>query len=516
MIEARLFAYELLEELRRDLPFLDFSTLSLPTEEAEACVAAKAEGVLAGVEEAAEFLKLLGFVVTKRLQDGARVRPGDEVLCFRGPAGDVAKVERTLLNVLMHASGVATYTRRLVELARSVNPRVRVAATRKTLPHLRYIEKKAVFIGGGDPHRFSLSDAVMIKDTHLSLVPLERALSAPRSFIHRLEVEVGSVEEALRAVELGADVVMLDNMPPEDVAKVHEELVRRGLRGRVMLEASGGVDERNITLYAPYVDVVSVGRLTHSAPALDMSLEVRRPPAAVPVGLMGYGRLGSEVARLIRQDGELQLVGVFDAAPERCREAETAGIPCLSFEELVSKAEFIVEAASAEAVLQYGCAVVERGRHLVAASVGALTKLSPCGGSGLIFAVSGAIGGLDLVAAVRGRARHVVRKHGVAEASGRAEELFWRFPKQLNSSAALRLAGAEEVEMELRGDAPEEVIIHDIYLEHTHGRAHIHIENKARGTSSVTAAYSIYATLKNAVKLIKRRGRIVVGTFAVL
>jgi len=110
----------------------------------------------------------------------------------------------------------------------------------------------------------------------------------------------------------------------------------------------------------------------------------------------------------------------------------------------------------------------------------------------------------------------VVRKRGAAEASGRAEELFWRFPKQLNSSAALRLAGAEEVEVELRGDAPEGVIIHDIYLEHAHGRAHIHIENKARGTSSVTAAYSLYATLKSAVKLVKKRGRVIVGTFAVL
>ena len=169
MIEAKLFAYELLEELKSDLPFLDFASLALPANEAEACVVAKAEGILAGAEEAAELLKLLGFQLTKALPDGARVRPGDEVMCFKGPARDIPKVERTLLNLLMHASGVATYTRRLVDLAKSLNPWLRVAATRKTLPHLRYIEKKAVLIGGGDPHRFSLSDAVMIKDTHLEL-----------------------------------------------------------------------------------------------------------------------------------------------------------------------------------------------------------------------------------------------------------------------------------------------------------------------------------------------------------
>jgi nicotinate-nucleotide pyrophosphorylase (carboxylating) len=130
----------------------------------------------------------------------------------------------------------------------------------------------------------------MSKDTHLELADLNLLLSAPRSFIHKLEVEAKTAEEALRAAELGADVIMLDNMPSEEVKRVHEELERRGLRGKVILEASGGIDERNIALYAPYVDVISVGKLTHSAPALDMSLEVR--PSAVPVGLLGYGRLG--------------------------------------------------------------------------------------------------------------------------------------------------------------------------------------------------------------------------------
>jgi len=513
MIEAKLFAYELLEELKRDLPFLDFASLALPADEAEACVVAKAVGILAGAEEAAEFLKLLGFQLTKALPDGARVKPGDEVMCFKGPARDIPKVERTLLNLLIHASGVATYTRKLVDLARSLNPRLRVAATRKTLPHLRYIEKKAVLIGGGDPHRFSLSDAVMVKDTHLELADLNLLFSAPRSFIHKLEVEAKTAEEVLRAVELGADIVMLDNMPPEEVRRVHEELERRGLRGRVILEASGGIDERNIALYAPYVDVISMGRLTHSAPALDMSLEVR--PSAVPVGLLGYGRLGAEAAKMITSDPELELVGVYDASPERCAEAEKAGLRCLPLEELVDKSEFVVEAASAEAVLQHGCAILERGGHLIVASVGALTKLPRCG-TGLVFAISGAIGGLDLVAATRGEVRHVMHKHGAEEKGGEAEQLYWQMPRQLNSAVAIKLAGARRVDVEMKGDAPEGLIVHEIHIKHDAGQAYIRVENVARGTSSVVAAHSLYATLKSAVKLLKRRGKIVVGTFAVL
>jgi nicotinate-nucleotide pyrophosphorylase len=126
MIEAKLFAYELLEELKRDLPFLDFASLALPADEAEACVVAKAEGILAGAEEAAEFLKLLGFQLTKTLQDGARVKPGDEVMCFKGPARDIPKVERTLLNLLMHASGSCDLhkeARRLGQVPQPVAPR---------------------------------------------------------------------------------------------------------------------------------------------------------------------------------------------------------------------------------------------------------------------------------------------------------------------------------------------------------------------------------------------------------
>jgi nicotinate-nucleotide pyrophosphorylase (carboxylating) len=278
MIEARLFAYKLLDALREDDPFWDLTSVIVPNEYGEACVRVKEDCVVAGMEEVTELLRLLGLEFTVLRGDGDVAKAGDCVLIIRGQKPDLLKVERVVLNVLMRASGIATMTRRILERARSVNPRVRVAATRKTTPFLRYLEKKAVAIGGGDPHRFSLSDAVLIKDNHIRAVgSLEKAIILARErspFTVKIEVEVETVEDAIKAAELGVDIIMLDNMKPSDVAKVHEELVRRGLRDRVILEASGGINEDNVIEYARYVDVVSIGALTHSYKSIDMSMDL--------------------------------------------------------------------------------------------------------------------------------------------------------------------------------------------------------------------------------------------------
>jgi len=221
-------------------------------------VRVKEDCVIADMEEAVEFLKLLGldFVVLKG--DGEVARVGDCVLIIKGQRPDLLKVERVVLNVLMRASGIATMTRRTPDKARRVNPNVRVAATRKTTPFLRYLEKKAVAVGGGDPHRFSLSDAVLIKDNHIKAVgSLEKAIILARErapFTAKIEVEDENAEEAVRAAEPGADIIMLDNMSPGDMAKAHEELMRRGLRDRAALEASGRINEDNAMEYARHVD----------------------------------------------------------------------------------------------------------------------------------------------------------------------------------------------------------------------------------------------------------------------
>jgi nicotinate-nucleotide pyrophosphorylase (carboxylating) len=177
--------------------------------------------------------------------------------------------------------GVATTTRRLVDKVREVNPRVRVAATRKTLPGLRWFEKRAVKVGGGDTHRYDLSSLILIKDNHLALLgDLAHTIKLARertSFALKIEVEVTAPEEAVTAAGAGADIVMLDNMTPTEVKAALEALERAGLRQRVIVEASGGIDAANILDYVRAgVDVVSIGALTDSAKAIDLSLEVEK------------------------------------------------------------------------------------------------------------------------------------------------------------------------------------------------------------------------------------------------
>jgi len=196
-----------------------------------------------------------------------------------GRARDILSAERTVLNILMRMSGIATQTRRLVETVRRAGFNVRIAATRKTAPGLRLLDKRAVVIGGGDPHRFRLDDAVLIKDNHVRVAggvreAIRRARSAA-SFSKKIEVEVQSLEEALESAECGVDILMLDNMSVEEAKRTIKALEDRGLREKVIIEVSGRIDEKNILEYAKLgPDVISVGALTHSVRAADISLEV--------------------------------------------------------------------------------------------------------------------------------------------------------------------------------------------------------------------------------------------------
>jgi nicotinate-nucleotide pyrophosphorylase (carboxylating) len=176
-------------------------------------------------------------------------------------------------------SGIATSTDKLVRMVKGVNPRLRVAATRKTAPGLRMLDKKAVMLGGGDPHRFSLSDMALIKDNHLALIPLEEAVRRMRavSIYPRVEVEVNSAEDGVKAAAAGADIVMFDNLPPETVMLALQMLEKAGLRERVTIEVSGGIGASNIESYARLgIDIVSIGALTHSVQGFDVSLEVQK------------------------------------------------------------------------------------------------------------------------------------------------------------------------------------------------------------------------------------------------
>lgn len=271
----------MLSFLEEDSPFWDVTTEALVPETAviRAYVVVKQRAVVACVDDVSLFLRRLGLEVRQLARDGDLVESGSTLMELVGSARTILSIERSVLNLLMHCSGIATEVRRLVEQVRRVNSRVRIAATRKTLPGLRYFEKKAVVAGGGDTHRLSLSDAVLIKDNHIKIIGSVREavrLAKERaSFAHKVEVEVSTVEEAVEAAESGADIVMLDNMKPEDVAKAIDELKRRGLRDRVLIEVSGGVTAENILEYAKLdVDVISCGYVTLSSKAIDMSLEI--------------------------------------------------------------------------------------------------------------------------------------------------------------------------------------------------------------------------------------------------
>ncbi len=238
---------------------------------------AKQKGVAAGISAAASVFEHLGVSVVSSLENGTPVSAGDVVFETAGPARETLRAERLAVNLAGHASGVATNTRRAVERAQAVDPTVRIAGTRKTTPGLRGIEKRAVVAGGGDSHRLDLSHMVLIKDNHIAEMGLENALETFQkrvSFATNIAVEAESLEAAQRAIETGADIVLLDNFSPDELQTIVESLTtaREQVSQNVLLEASGGITLETLHAYAATgVDIISMGSLTHSASSLDYS-----------------------------------------------------------------------------------------------------------------------------------------------------------------------------------------------------------------------------------------------------
>ena len=244
----------------------------------EAEVLAKEEGVVAGIEETVIFAESLGLSVKAEVADGDEVKSGTVIMKISGNARTILSAERTILNLLSRMSGIATATRRLTEKLRKANLTAKVAATRKTAPGLLYFDKKAVVVGGGDPHRLRLDDMILIKDNHVAIAgSVENAVKKAKEYgsSKKIEAEVTSTEDAVKAAAAGADIVMLDNFSPEQVKEAVKALKKAGFFGKVLLEVSGGITEQNLLDYASaQVDIISMGALTHSVKALDISLEV--------------------------------------------------------------------------------------------------------------------------------------------------------------------------------------------------------------------------------------------------
>jgi nicotinate-nucleotide pyrophosphorylase (carboxylating) len=235
------------------------------------------ESITCGLEEAQTVFDICGCSTELVMRDGSLVRKGDVVMNVRGEARSVLKAERTALNLVMRMSGIATITRAFVTLVQQSDPGVKIAGTRKTAPGLRYFDKKAITIGGGYSHRMRLDDMVLIKDNHLEVAEsIEKTVQVAKDKVGagvKIECEVKNTEEAIRAANAGADVIMLDNFSPSEA----ESAVRaiRELGTPVEIELSGGINLSNVMDYVKAKpNIISIGYLTHSSAAIDYSLAI--------------------------------------------------------------------------------------------------------------------------------------------------------------------------------------------------------------------------------------------------
>ena len=244
-----------------------------------AYIKSKDEGILAGINIIRDLFEEYGVNVTFWLKDGTKISDGDVLMSLKGDARTILLLERTALNLLMRMSGVATAANHYVNLVNGSG--IRIAGTRKTSPAIGKFDKYALKVGGADTHRFGLDDMVLIKDNHIAScgTPLEALLKAKEntSFSKKIEIEVETLEDAIDCVRNGADIVMLDNMNAEEVAKVIDELKELNIRQNSLIEVSGGITEENISSFIDLgVDIISIGALTHSSRSLNFSLKIEK------------------------------------------------------------------------------------------------------------------------------------------------------------------------------------------------------------------------------------------------
>jgi len=278
------------QEYREDVGSGDITSEAILTKNrhGRAVLIAKQSGIIGGVEEASWFFKRHGLEVKIYAQDAKEIQRGNSILEVYGGQKDILATERTGLNVLQRMSGIATETSYLVDLLRGY--KTRIAAIRKTL--WRYLDKKAVFLGGGLTHRLGLWDSILIKDNHLEALKnegiknyVEKAITMASQFVDKvgfIEIETTNQDDAMRAARKFKQlklkkpcIIMLDNVRPMEIEQIMEKLRNENLYDSVFLEASGNITRENIREYAKTgIDVVSLGYLTHSAKIFDMSLEM--------------------------------------------------------------------------------------------------------------------------------------------------------------------------------------------------------------------------------------------------
>lgn len=263
--------------LLEDINYCDVTTdYLIPAEQmGKGKLVAKAEGILCGVEVAARVFELIDsdIKIEILIKDGESVKYGDEIMRLEGRTASLLKGERTALNLIQHMSGIATAANQATKLVEGTN--ASIADTRKTLPGMRPLQKYAVMTGGAKNHRYNLSDAAMLKDNHIDAAGgIRAAVTALRKKIGhmtKIEVETRNLDELKEALAVGADIIMLDNMSPE-LMKEAVEITN----GRAVLEASGGITNETLRAVAESgVDIISIGALTHSVKAFDISMYIK-------------------------------------------------------------------------------------------------------------------------------------------------------------------------------------------------------------------------------------------------
>jgi nicotinate-nucleotide pyrophosphorylase (carboxylating) len=235
--------------------------------------------VVAGLEEAQTIFDMCKCNSKVLVKDGDVVNNGCKVMTIKGRTTSILKAERTALNLIMRMSGIATDTKKFVDIVRTVSKDIRITGTRKTAPGLRFFDKKSIELGGGYAHRNTLDEMILIKDNHLAVTnSIREAISMARQKVGKnikIECEVSDTKSSVEALKSGADIIMLDNFSPQQAKETISYLKKFRLRKKILVEISGGVNLSNIKEYAYALpDMISVGSLTHSSKSVDFSMEM--------------------------------------------------------------------------------------------------------------------------------------------------------------------------------------------------------------------------------------------------
>lgn len=266
--------------IEEDVGFGDITTNALVGKNkiTKARIISRENGLIAGVEVIKEIFFEYGIKILTLKDDGEKIAINDIIIEIEGNARKILKLERIILNILMRMSAIATTTNKIIKEVRKVNKKIKIAGTRKTSPGIGFLDKEAIKIGGGDTHRFSLDDLILIKDNHISIVgSLEKAVKLANenaSFTKKIEVEIENFEDVLK-IASDVDIIMLDNMDVHEINQTIKILKDENLRYNLIIEASGGITPENIIHYGKTdLDIISLGFITHSTKNLDLSLEI--------------------------------------------------------------------------------------------------------------------------------------------------------------------------------------------------------------------------------------------------